>query len=322
MRPRRTVAAIAAGIAVALTCASVFAQDYPTRPIRLVVPAAGGGPADIVARVVGEKLAEAWKQPVVIDNRPDSNQIIGTHAVAKAAPDGYTLLLVVDSSFTMLPHAMAQLPYDVEKDFEPVTTLANAVVAIIANEAVPGRTLEEALAAVKARPGEFTYGSGTLGSQLVAERLAMLSGTQLLHVPYKGSAQTALALLGGQIDFAVTGITAFLSSHAEGKVRILATSGERRAPALPDVPTLAESGFPGFDGVWLGLAAPAGTPASVIEEISARANEVLDQQAVRDRLDALGMSPMPNTPENTRAFIRTESDKWADVIKQAGISLK
>ncbi len=318
---RRMMAALSCVAPMLATSASI-AQDYPSRPVRIIVPAPAGGPTDVLARLVGQKLSERWSQPVIVENRAGANQIIGTEAVAKAAPDGYTLLMAVDSTLTMHPHAYKKLPYDALKDFAPVTTVANSWVAALNHAASPAKTLAEALALAKAAPGKQSYGSGTLTTQVIAERVSQLAGVKMLYVPYKGSAPTYAALLAGDINLSFDGFAPYRGAVTQGKLRVLAVTGDKRASALPDVPTFGELGFPGLSfGVWLGIVAPGGTPSAILNRVSQDTNRALEQTDIREKFSGMGLEPFPSNPEKMAAFIRAESEKWAKVIKEAGISL-
>ncbi len=321
---RKGIQKIVAAVSCLLLAASAsLAQDYPSRAIRIVVPAPAGGPTDVLARLIGQKLTDAWSQPVVIENRAGANQIIGTEAVAKAAPDGYTFLMAVDSTLTMHPHAYKKLPYDAQKDFAPVTTVANSWIAVMTNAASPAKSLREVLALAKASPGKLSYGSGTLTTQVIAERVSQLAGVKFLYVPYKGSAPTFAALLAGDINLSFDGFAPYRGAVGQGKIRVLAVTGDKRASALPDVPTLGELGFPGLSiGVWLGVVAPAGTPSAIVNRMSQQINQAITRGDLPEKFAAMGLEPMPSNPEKMAAFIRAESDKWSKVIKDAGITLE
>ena len=296
---------------------------YPARTVKLVVPAPAGGPTDVLARIVGQKMSESMGQPVVVENRPGANQIIGTDYVAKAAPDGYTLLMVVDSTMTMHPFAYKKLPYDPFKDFAPISTIANSYVVLMSTSSLPAESLNDLISQAKSQPGKISVASGTLGTQVIAERFASLAGIKLLHVPYKGSAAVAQAVLAGDVNLAADGFSAYRGSVGKGRFKILATTGTRRAAAIPEVPTFAELGFPGFDnGVWLGMAAPAGTPIPIVNRLSEEVGKILAMRDVLERFDAFGLEPMPSTPAKTAEFIRSEADKWSKTIRDAGISIE
>ena len=314
------------GVALVLgiSSVSVWAQTvvYPARPIRLVVPTPAGGPTDVLARVLGQKLSDAWGQPVVIDNRPGANQIIGTNLVAKSAPDGYTLLMTVDSTMTMHQFAYKKLPYDPAKEFVPVAIIANSFVLLVAGEALPVKSLADVIKLAKADPGKLSVGTGTLTTQVIAERLRSLSGTKMLPVSYAGSGQLTLAVLAGSIDLAVDGYVSYKDHVAKRNLKLLAITGAQRSPVLPDVPTFAELGFPGFDtGVWLGMSAPAGTSPEIVKKLSDQIGLILAMPDVKERLLVMGMEPLSSTPESTAAFIKSEANKWGKVIQEVGITL-
>jgi tripartite-type tricarboxylate transporter receptor subunit TctC len=294
---------------------------YPERQIRIVVPSPAGGPSDVIARLVGKKMADEWGHPVVIDNRPGANGIIGTELVAKAAPDGYTLILSVDSTMTMHQHTYKRLPYDPMKDFIHISIIANSVVVLLANENLPIRSFADFLKVSAARPGQINVGVGTMTTHVIMEQLSSIAGAKVVKVPYKGSSEIPGALLGKHIDMALAGVTPFLNAMESGKLLAIASTGTKRAAATPQVPTFAELGYPGFDtGVWLGLAAPAGTPAPIISKISAEITKILNSKDVIDRFAALGLEPMPGDPASTLALIRAQSEAWGKVIKEAGIT--
>lgn len=323
MSLKAIMAVLVFGAATVSLSSSAQDQAYPSRPIHIVVPAPAGGPTDVLARIVGRRLGDAWKQSVIVENKPGANQIIGTEFVARAAPDGYTLLMAVDSTMTMHPHAYKKLPYNPIKDFVPVTTVADVVVAIMSNSSSPFKTLPEALTLVKGAPGKYSYASGTLTTQVIMERLSMLSGSKLLYVPYKGSAPAVAALIAGDVNFSVDGYTAYKGFHQQGKVSVLATTGVKRAAATPNVPTLGELGYPGFEtGVWIGVMAPTGTPAPIVAKLAKQINDILSMREVKEQFDTMGLEPLPSTPERMRDFIQSESDKWAQVIRTAGITLE
>lgn len=295
---------------------------YPNKPIRLVVPTPAGGPADLTARIVAEKLQATLGQPIVIENKPGANQIIGTDLVAKSAPDGYTLLLVVDSTMTMHQSAYKRLPYDPANDFAHIATLANTLVLLIARQGILANTLPEFLAMATKQRSKFSLGTGTLTTQVIAERLNSMVKLDILSVPYKGSGQVVNALLSGEIDLAVDGFTAYKAHLAKRDLKLLAITGDHRASILPDVPTFAESGYPGFSaGVWVGLAAPSGTPDSVISRLATEVEVAMSTADVGQRLTQMGLEPMFKNPSNTRAFIKDEASKWSTVIREAGIAL-
>jgi tripartite-type tricarboxylate transporter receptor subunit TctC len=311
-------------LALGFSTALAHAQaQYPTRTVRLVVPAPAGGPTDVLARIIGQKMSESMAQPVIIDNRPGANQIIGTDHVAKSAPDGYTLLMVVDSTMTMHPYAYKSLPYDPFRDFVQVTTIANSYVVIMTTASLPVDSVKDLIAQAKAQPGRISMATGTLTTQVISERFASLAGIKLLPVPYKGSAAVAQAVLAGDVNMAADGVSAYRSNIGKGRFKILATTGTKRASLIPDVPTFAELGYPGFEnGVWLGMAAPAGTPMPIVNRLAEEVGRILAMRDVLERFDAFGLEAIPSTPAKTAEFVRSEADKWSKTIKDAGITIE
>jgi tripartite-type tricarboxylate transporter receptor subunit TctC len=296
---------------------------YPNKPVKLVVPAPAGGPTDVLGRILGQKMAESMGQPIVVENRPGANQIIGTDFVAKSAPDGYTLLMVVDSTMTMHPFAYKKLPYDPFKDFVQITTIANSYVVIMSTSSLPVDSVADLISRAKTQPGTVSVATGTLTTQVIAERFASLAGIKLLHVPYKGSAAVAQAVLAGDVNMAADGVSAYRSNIGKGRFKILATTGTRRPALIADVPTFAELGFPGFEGgVWLGMAAPAGTPMPIVNRLSEEVGRILAMRDVLERFEAFGLEAIPSTPAKTAEFVRSEADKWSKTIRDAGISIE
>ena len=296
-----------------------FAQPYPSKPIRIVVPSPAGGPSDVGARVVGERLSASWGQPVVIDNRPGGNNIIGTQVVAKAPPDGYTLLIALDSTLTMHPSLYSNLPYDPAKDFAPVALAFVSPIVIITDISGPG-SVKELLALAKANPGKVTFGAGTLTTRLAGELLKSQTGTDMLIVPYKGSAGTTQGLLSKDVTFTLDGVTTSMPHIRSGKLKVLANLTQRPIAALPNVPTLAaETGIRDFDvSVWLGFVAPAGTPADIVSKLNHEIVRVLGLPEVKEKLSSIGLEPGGGSPAEFQSFIRAETEKWTRVIKASG----
>ena len=296
-----------------------FAQPYPSKPIRIVVPSPAGGPSDVGARVVGERLSASWGQPVVIDNRPGGNNIIGTQVVAKAAPDGYTLLIALDSTLTMHPSLYSNLPYDPAKDFAPVALAFISPIVLITDAAGPS-SVKELLAYARANPGKVTFGAGTLTTRLAGELLKSQTGTDMLIVPYKGSAGTTQGLLSKDVTFTLDGVTTSMPHIRTGKLKVLANLTQRPIAALPHVPTLAaETGIRDFDvSVWLGFVAPAGTPADIVSKLNQEIVRVLGLPEVKEKLSAIGLEPGGGTPAQFQSYIRAETEKWTRVIKASG----
>ncbi len=296
-----------------------FAQPYPSKPIRIVVPSPAGGPSDVGARVVGERLSASWGQPVVIENRPGGNNIIGTQVVAKAPPDGYTILMALDSTLTMHPSLYSNLPYDPAKDFAPVALAFVSPIVLITDISGPG-SVKELLALAKANPGKVTFGAGTLTTRLAGELLKSQTGTDMLIVPYKGSAGTTQGLLSKDVTFTLDGVTTSMPHIRSGKLKVLANLTQRPIAALPNVPTLAaETGIRDFDvSVWLGFVAPAGTPADIVAKLNQEIVRVLGLPDVKEKLSSIGLEPGGGTPAEFQSYIRAETDKWTRVIKASG----
>lgn len=289
---------------------------YPDRPIRIIVPFAPGGGTDISARLIAGPMQAALGQPVVVENRPGASGSIGTVAVAKAAPDGYTLTMGSGGTMTINPQ-MVDVPYDPAKDFTPVGMVAINVLAFVVNPAFPPKSVSEVIAALKATPGGYSYSSPGSGTphQLTMELFATQTGTKLVHVPYKGSGQAINDLVGGQVQMAFETISPVMQHIKAGKLRAIATTGLQRSAELPDVPTIAESGFPGFESFsWYGLLAPAGTPKPVVERLNAELRKALAAPEIRQRLIDMGATPAPGSSEQMTLHIKAETAKWGRVI--------
>jgi len=300
---------------------AALAQTYPAKPVRVVVPFPPGGGTDIVARTVTPKMAEILGQPFVIENRAGAGGNIGTEAVAKSPADGYTLL-VASASTAINTTLVPNLSWDFRRDFAPVVLMVVNNHLLAAHPSVPANNVRELLALAKAKPGQVTYASYGPGSSahLTAELFKLMASVDLLHVPYKGAAPAVNDLLGGQVNIIFADVAAMLSHLKSGKLKALGIGAAKRFEGLPEVPTIAESGVPGFEaGGFLGLVAPAGTPAAVIQALNAAAQKSLAQPEVRERLLALASPPVGGTPEQFAAHIQGEIDKWARVIRAANI---
>lgn len=299
------------------------AQSYPSRPIRFIVPYVAGGAGDIFARVIGQKLGDAFHQQVVIDNRPGANGIIGTDMLAKSPPDGYTIVMANSAPFVLNPGLYKKLPYDVSKDFAPVTQGTYYAYVLIVNPSVPAKSVQELIAYAKTR--SVSYGStGTGGANhLAGEFLAAMTGVKLIHVPYKGSAAALADVLGGQIPMMFDTPITTIPQLKAGKVRALAFSGKRRAPQLPDVATMEELGFKGFEvSSWQAIVAPAGTPKQAVNRLYQETVKALKMPDVIERLATQGGNELVgNTPEQFSALIKEEITKYAKIIKDAGIRI-
>jgi tripartite-type tricarboxylate transporter receptor subunit TctC len=312
---------VAASCVLLLAALAAQARAFPDKPVRLVVPFPAGGSTDIIGRTLGQKLSEIWGQPVVIDNRPGGSTIIGTDLVAKSAPDGYTLL-VTTAPFTIVPSLTDELPYDPAKDFEPITLINTTPLVLVVNPSVPANSVKELIALAKAKPGTLNFGSTGSGgsSHLAGELFNAMAGVRIVHVPYKGNAPALGDLVGGHVDIAFNGLTSAMPLIKAGKLRPLAVTSLTRAGALPQMPTLDETGLKGFQAVaWNGLSAPARTPKELIARINADVLKVLHSPELVERLKAEGSDPVGNSPEQFAAFVRDETAKWSKVIKFANI---
>jgi tripartite-type tricarboxylate transporter receptor subunit TctC len=305
-------------IAAASPCA---AQTYPTHPVRLVVPFAPSGPNDFLARVVGEKLGDLWKQSVVIDNRGGGATVIGTDAVARAAPDGYTLLMV-STSTVVNPSLRKKLPYDTLKDFVPVIELATSSGILVVHPSSPFKTVAHILAEAKAHPNTLSYGSGGIGTatHLSGELLSITGGVKMTHVPYRGAGPAMVDMLGNRISMTFGAVQPTLNYVQAGKLRAIAVSSVKREPWLPDVPTIAET-LPGFEavGFW-GIFAPAGTPSDIVAKINADIAKVLADPATQQQLGTQGFEVAGGSSEAFGKHFKAEMDKWSGVIQKAGIA--
>ncbi|MDB5921724.1 MAG: tripartite tricarboxylate transporter substrate binding protein [Betaproteobacteria bacterium] len=307
---------------LALLClSSVSAQDYPNRPVRYIVPQAAGGSSDTLARMITHRVGEGLGRQLVVDNRPGATGIIGAEVVAKANPDGYTLLQAATSHATN-PAMQTKLPYDSVRDFAPISLLSQQPNIFIVHPSLPVRTIKELIAYVRAKPGQLNYGSsGTGGSQhLAGELLKGLTGIDMTHVPYKGSPPALVDLLAGRVPIMSSTMPPVLPHIKTGKVRALAVTSAQRSAALPDVPTVAESGVPGYEAIaWQGLLALAGTPKALIARINAEFVKVLKQADIVAKLNEQGYETVASTPEWFASYIRSEIAKWSKVIKASGI---
>ena len=296
--------------------------DYPTRPVRIIVPQAAGSGVDLTARVVAQKLTDAWGQQFVVDNRPGANGIIGLEAGAKAKPDGYTLSLGVPSSLTMNPYVYKSIPYDTLRDFVPITQTATNTFGLVINPSLPVRTVRELVALAKSRPGELSFGSFGIGNQthLGGELFSSQIGIRMLHVPYKGETPAVVDLLSGQIALIFTPMQGVVPHIKAGKLKLLATCGVERAAAFPDVPSMTEAGYKTvvITG-WTGLLAPTGTSREIVDKLQKEIAARLLVLETKESMSKQGAEPVASTPDQFAAFIRSEMAKWSAVIKVAGL---
>jgi len=310
-------------MALALFGAAAMAQTYPVRPISLIVPFPAGGTTDVLARAVGQELSKSLGQPVVIESKPGAGATLGADFVAKAKPDGYTLLMGA-VHHTIATSVYKKLPYDFQKDFAPVTTVALVPNVLVVNPGVPAKSVAELLELAKAAPGKFTYGSngnGT-GQHLIGAQFEGMAGVQLLHVPYKGSGPLTTDLLGGQITMSFDAITPVLPHIKAGKLRALAVTTSKRSGALPGVPTLDEAGLPGFNlGTWFGVLAPAGTPKDIVARLNTEIVKLINSPEFRKRMDDIGAEPVGNTSEQMAQQIRDDTERFAELVRKAKVSV-
>jgi len=314
--------ALAAWVAFA-ALAPAAAQQYPNRPIRFVVPFAPVGSADTLARSLGLKLTDALQQPIVVDNRSGANGNIGMEIVARAAPDGYSIVLGYIANLGIGPALYAKLPFDPVKDYAPITQLASSPNILAAHPSLPVKSFREMLAYAGANPGKLNYASASIASigHLTGELLNRSAGVDMVHVPYKGSGQAVIDLLGGQVQTMFSGMSSVMPHIKAGKLRPLAVTGAQRSPAVPDVPTIAESGFPGFEATaWYGVLAPARTSKAVVGRLHDEIVRALALPDVRARLNSVGFELVGGTPDEFAALIKSEITKWTKVVRAAKIS--
>ena len=311
--------------AVAIPAASgVHAQAWPAKPVRIVVPFGPGGPADVFARQIGQELGETLKQQFVIENRPGAGAVVGTDIVAKAPPDGYTLLMM-SNTHTTNETLLATRPYSLMKDLAAVAPVNSSDLVIVENPEVKARTLQEFIALAKAEPGKLNYASSGPGTpyHMAGELFKAMSGTDILHVPYKNSADARNAVIGGHVQMMIDAMTAMKGHIDAAQVRALATTGTTRSAVMPSVPTADEAGVPGYEAtIWLGVMAPAGTPKDIVERLNAEIGKVIAKPAIREAWARQGAVPMTMTPARFETYLEGDIDKWAKVIQQAGIKMQ
>ena len=313
-------------IAVLLLAAhAALAQPWPAKPVRLVVTFPPGGTSDIVARLVGERMGQRIGQPVIVDNRPGVAGILGTDLVVKSPPDGYTLLLTSTAPIAFAPSTPKPLGYDPVRDLQHIGVLGTIPLALVVRNDFPAKSARDVVALAKEKPGGLNFSSSgnATPSHFMLERFKLSAGVNITHVPYKGSAPALTDIVAGRVDGTIDSMPALLSQVRAGKVRALAVSGRQRAAQLPDVPTLAESGFPDLVvNTWFGLAVPAGTPADLVQRLAQEAQAVVAIPDVRARFDELSFAASPMTPAETQRFMQAEIERWAPVVRAAGISFQ
>ena len=316
---RRLLLAAAAACSLLLAPGAVLAQPYPARPVKLLVPYAPGGGTDILARLFAQKLAERWGQPVVVENRPGADGIIGSEAIAQSPPDGYNFMLVV-AAHVINPSLKSKVPFDVLRDFTPVTQVAFSPWVVVVNPAVEATSIRELIALAKAKPGTLSFGSSEPSSRLAGEQFKSMTGTNLVHIPYKGGSQIMTDMLGGHVQVGFTSVLTVLQHYKTGKLRVLGVSGSMRSPNMPDIPTVSEAGLPGYDPVaWYGLYGPKGLPKEITAKVQKDIAAIAATPEVKDRLVELGALPVANTPEEFAQFTLAEHARFAKVVREAGI---
>jgi tripartite-type tricarboxylate transporter receptor subunit TctC len=320
---RRAALGLAAAVAAAVALPAAAQSAYPSKPITMVVPFPPGGPTDLVARVLAQQLGEQLGQSIVVDNKAGANGNIGAQAVARAPADGYTLLYNT-SSITLSPALYKSLPWNVEKDFAPVALTAVVPLALVVHPGVPANNVKEFIAYAKANPGKLSYGSAGNGNvtHLGAFQFAQANGIDAVHVPFKGSAPADLALAGGEIQFLTDTVNSVMGFVKDKRMKMLAVTTGKRMAQFPDVPTLAESGMPGFEvGAWQGVMVPAATPKPIVERLNTELNKALQNPEVRAKLAQQGAEPLGSTPAEYGAYVKKELARWGQVVKASGVTI-
>ena len=316
-RPRRIAALLALAAVVTISAFAANADDYPSRPVKIIVPFGAGGPTDVYARAIGEELRKSLHQPFVMENRPGAGTTIGTDVVAKSPPDGYTLLMVSGTQ-TVNETLYAHKQYQLMRDLVPIAPLIDTDLVLVVHPSVPAKNLNELLALARAKPGTINYGSSGPGSNyhMAGELLKNLTGVDIVHVPYKGSTGARNDILSGQIQILFNSVPTMVPMIKAGLVRALGTSGKVRSPTLPDVPTIAETGIPGFNAtLWVGFMAPAGTPQPIVDKLNQEITKILARPDIKEAWEKTGATPTVMTQPEFKAFMDGQVAKWANVIK-------
>jgi tripartite-type tricarboxylate transporter receptor subunit TctC len=321
--PVRMLRFVLAAVA-ALAGSAGAAQDYPTRIVKIIVPFGAGGPADVYARVMGQYLSEALKQPFVIENRPGAGAVIGTNEVAKAAPDGHTLLLM-SNTHTTNESLIANKTYQLMRDFVAVAPINYSDLVMVVNPSVEAKTLAEFIALAKAKPGSLNYASSGPGTpyHMAGELFKAMTGTDIVHVPHRGSGEARTSVLGGHVQMMTDAITTMAPNVQAGQVRALGVTGTKRSDVLPDVPTIAEAGVPGYEAtIWLGIMAPTGTPKPIVDKLNGEMRKILARPDLQKSWAAQGAVPMVMTPDEFDKYLREDIEKWAKVVKVSGAQVR
>jgi tripartite-type tricarboxylate transporter receptor subunit TctC len=324
MRAKTAMSLAAACLLHMWAADSAAQQTYPSKPVRIISPFAAGGGNDNICRIIGPRLSESLKQQVLIDNRPGANGIVGTEIAARSAPDGYTIVLI-PSGHAVNATLYKKLPYDSLRDFAAITLVASSPLVLAMHPSVPTKNVKEFIALAKARPGQLTYGSAGVGSSghLAGALFETLTGTKMVHVPYKGMGLVLTDLMGGQVSLTFGTSASVMPQVRTGRLRALATTGAQRSPVLPDIPTVAESGLPGYEAsLWYGFVGPARIPPEIVQRLNAEIVGVLKQQAVRERLAAEGVDVRYSTPEEFTQLLASDIQRWAKVVQRAGVRIE
>ncbi len=321
MKAARRIAAALAALAVAGTCLAQGVTDYPSRPVRMVIPFAPGGTADTIGRIVSDNLMVRLGKPVVLDSRPGANSVLGCQIVAQSNPDGHTMI-VVAAGFAVNPSLMKRLPYDSLRDLAPVGLVGNGPYLLVTHPSIPAKTVSEFVAYAKTRPGQIAYATTGIGSpgHLAGELLRTMAGIDILHVPYKGGGAVMPDLLAGRVQSHYSSVSTAATHVRAGKLNAIAMTTPRRSPAMPEVPTFHESGLKGYDVTgWYGILAPGKTPPAIVNHINGELQKVLADGVTLKRLEQIGIDPAPSSPAHFASLIKTEIPKWAKLLKAAGI---
>ncbi|MBV9630433.1 MAG: tripartite tricarboxylate transporter substrate binding protein [Xanthobacteraceae bacterium] len=320
----RLLRALPIVLVACLTCAGASAEDYPNRPVKIIVPFGAGGPADLYARVLAQHLSDTLKQSFIVEDRPGAGSVIGTDAVAKSAPDGYTLL-AMSNTHTTNESLLPNKPFQLMRDFVAVTPINSSDLVMVVHPSVPANNLQEFIALAKAKPGELNYASSGPGTpyHMAGELFKAMSGTDIVHVPHKGSGEARNSVLGGHVQMMFDAVPTMAENIKSGQVRALGVSGTKRSAVLPDVPTIAEAGVPGYEStIWLGLMAPIGTPKPIVDKLNTEIATIMRRPDVVQSWAAQGAEPTFMTPEEFQAFLRQDIEKWAKVVKVSGAKVE
>lgn len=307
-----------------LAAPPVLAQPWPSKPVRIINAFAPGGPSDLLSRAVGDKLQTMWGQPVIVEAKPGADGLIGMEFAAKTAPDGYNLITVPVGNAVLLPHLRSKLPYDIAKDFVPITMLATVQNVLVVGAAVPANTVSDLIALSKANPGKLSFASPGQGSSphMAGEMLKASTGLDMIHVAYKGTGPALNDVLGGQVTMFFSQMSSALPLIKQGKLKAIGVASLQRHTAAPELPTIAEQGYPGFQAMaWYALFAPAGTPPEIVRKVAADATKALQMPDMKEKLSALGADPVGGTPEDFAQRLRLENTRWGDAIRKSGVKL-